>query len=151
MTPGTIIPKKERPPVSKPPNLACTSLSDSNRQQSSSPVEERLSRPAPQKPLPYIFPFSILTKTKQNRMPRKSSSKSDTPKSFEESLKELEGLVEELEGGEVPLDQTLEKFERGMKLVQFCHGRLNDAEKKLKILVKDKNGRFSLTDEEDLE
>lgn len=71
------------------------------------------------------------------------------PKSFEESIEELEKLVDELEGGEVPLDQTLEKFERGMKLVQFCHGKLNDAEAKLKLLTKDKDGKFLLSDEDE--
>lgn len=82
-------------------------------------------------------------------MPRKSPSRPDMPKSFEESIEELEKLVDELEGGEVPLDQTLEKFERGMKLVQFCHGKLNDAEAKLKLLTKDKDGKFLLSDEDE--
>ena len=68
---------------------------------------------------------------------------------FEHSLKKLESIVEILESGEVPLDETLKKFEDGMKLVKFCHEKLNEAEKKLKILVKDKNGNFSVEDEEE--
>lgn len=75
-------------------------------------------------------------------------SKTEKTESFEHSLKQLEEIVQTLEGGEIPLDETLAKFEEGMKLVQFCHGKLNEAEKKLKILVKDKNGHFSLEDEE---
>ncbi|MBL7996549.1 exodeoxyribonuclease VII small subunit [bacterium] len=79
-------------------------------------------------------------------MPKKT--KSEKTDSFEHSLKKLENIVQTLESGETPLDETLQKFEEGMKLVQFCHGKLNEAEKKLKILVKDKNGDYSLKDEE---
>ncbi len=75
-------------------------------------------------------------------------TKNEKADSFEHSLKKLEEIVQTLEGGEIPLDETLEKFEEGMKLVQFCHGKLNEAEKKLKILIKDKNGDFSLKEEE---
>lgn len=79
-------------------------------------------------------------------MPKKN--KAEKTGSFEHSLKKLEEIVQTLEGGEIPLDDTLAKFEEGMKLVQFCHSKLNEAEKKLKILVKDKNGNFSLKDED---
>ncbi len=79
---------------------------------------------------------------------KKTSQDAESP-NFEHSLKELESIVEELESGDVPLDETLQKFERGMKLVQFCHTKLNDAEAKLKILVKDKDGRYFLTDEDE--
>lgn len=79
-------------------------------------------------------------------MPKKS--KAEKAESFEHSLKKLEDIVQTLENGETPLDETLQKFEEGMKLVQFCHGKLNEAEKKLKFLIKDKNGNFTLNEEE---
>ncbi|MCB0832141.1 MAG: exodeoxyribonuclease VII small subunit [Bacteroidetes bacterium] len=66
---------------------------------------------------------------------------------FEQSLERLEDIVQALESGEVPLDETLKKFEEAMTLVKNCHRKLNDAEKKLKVLVKDKNGDFRLEDE----
>lgn len=79
-------------------------------------------------------------------MPKKTQTEKTL--SFEHSLKSLEDIVQTLENGETPLDETLQKFEEGMKLVQFCHGKLNEAEKKLKLLVKDKNGDFALRNEE---
>jgi len=79
-------------------------------------------------------------------MAKKNSAKES---SFESSLHKLETLVEQLESGEITLDETLKKFEEGMKLVEVCHARLNDAEKKLKILVKDQAGNFSLEEEDE--
>ena len=84
--------------------------------------------------------------TLNHPMPKKI--KTEKTESFEHSLKKLEDIVQTLENGETPLDETLQKFEEGMKLVQFCHSKLNEAEKKLKILVKDKNGNFTLNEEE---
>jgi exodeoxyribonuclease VII small subunit len=81
-------------------------------------------------------------------MPKRNRSTSDEI-TFETSLHQLEEIVEALESGEVPLDETLKKFEDGMKLVKHCHEKLNEAEKKLKILVKDKSGNFSVEDEKE--
>ena len=61
---------------------------------------------------------------------------------FEEALKKLEKIVEELETGEITLDKTIQKFEEGMKLVKFCSGKLNEVQKKVEIIVKDKKGRL---------
>lgn len=71
--------------------------------------------------------------------------------SFEESLKRLQSIVDALEKGEITLDETLTKFEEGMRLVDRCHAKLDEAEKKLKILVKDSDGRFSEIDEDDID
>ena len=62
------------------------------------------------------------------------------PKStkFEDALGELESLIENLEGGEQSLEESLVQFERGMKLNKFCQQSLADAEKKIKILMTDK-------------
>ncbi len=61
-------------------------------------------------------------------------------KSFEESLNELEALVKELEGGDLPLEKALEKFEQGVRLSEACRKKLEEAERKVEILIK-KNDR----------
>lgn len=53
---------------------------------------------------------------------------------FESSLKELEKIVRELESGEVNLDESLKKFEKGIELYKDCRQTLQAAEKKIKIL-----------------
>lgn len=54
---------------------------------------------------------------------------------FENSLKELEKIVRELESGEVSLDESLKKFEKGIELYRECRNTLDSAEKKIKILT----------------
>lgn len=53
---------------------------------------------------------------------------------FESGLKELEKLVNDLESGELPLQDSLQKFERGVELYKNCRVTLDQAEKKIKIL-----------------
>lgn len=57
---------------------------------------------------------------------------------FEKNLKELEGVVKELEGGDVTLDQMLELFENGVKLTKQCTSALDAAEQKINILIKNR-------------
>jgi exodeoxyribonuclease VII small subunit len=64
-----------------------------------------------------------------------------TPKTFESSLEELERIVRELEQGELPLERSLELFEQGVKLSRECQDRLNQAERRIEILVRDGQGR----------
>ena len=59
---------------------------------------------------------------------------------FEKSIEKLEKIVEEMEQGEVNLDNMLKKFEEGMKLARFCARKLDQAEKKIEILVKKQDG-----------
>lgn len=59
---------------------------------------------------------------------------------FEDTLKGLEDIVEQLEKGDLSLDEALSKYENGVKLYKQCVSMLEDAEKKIKILVKDGNG-----------
>ncbi|KAB2835956.1 MAG: exodeoxyribonuclease VII small subunit [Candidatus Brocadia sp.] len=61
---------------------------------------------------------------------------------FEDAVKGLEDIVELLEKGDLPLDETLSKYEQGIKLYKQCIALLEDAEKKIQILVKDENGVF---------
>lgn len=55
---------------------------------------------------------------------------------FEQSLKELEQVVVELEKGDLSLDKAIENFEKGIELSKVCGKKLDEAEKKINILVK---------------
>lgn len=61
-------------------------------------------------------------------------------KKFENALKELEQIVEQLEDSELPLDDALKLFEKGIKLSRFCSEKLDDAEQKVELLIKDAGG-----------
>jgi len=54
---------------------------------------------------------------------------------FEQALKELEGLVEQMERGELSLDESLRCFERGIQLTRTCQQALKEAEQKVEILL----------------
>jgi exodeoxyribonuclease VII small subunit len=64
----------------------------------------------------------------------------DTKLSFETALNQLETIVESMESGDVPLAELLAKFEEGNKLLKICEGRLKDAELKIELLKKQKDG-----------
>lgn len=66
------------------------------------------------------------------------------PKTFESSLEELERIVRQLEQGELTLEKSLELFEEGVKLSRDCQERLNQAERRIEILVRDNQGRASV-------
>jgi exodeoxyribonuclease VII small subunit len=55
---------------------------------------------------------------------------------FEEAMKKLEKIAEELEDGTVTLDESFEKFKEGMNLSKYCSKKLDEIEKKISILVK---------------
>jgi exodeoxyribonuclease VII small subunit len=59
---------------------------------------------------------------------------------FEQALAELEGLVEELESGELPLEKSLAAFERGVALTRRCQSALQAAEQKVELLVQESGG-----------
>jgi len=62
---------------------------------------------------------------------------------FEDSMKRLENIVEDLEGGELPLEDSLKAFEEGMKLLTFCSDKLDEVEKRVSVLVKESDGRYT--------
>ena len=64
----------------------------------------------------------------------------DAKPSFETALTQLESIVESMESGEIPLAELLAKFEDGNKLLKICEARLKDAELKIEILKKQKDG-----------
>ena len=59
---------------------------------------------------------------------------------FEASLKELEEIVEQLEKGDLELDETLAKYEIGIKIYKRCYQILESTEKKINVLLKDRDG-----------
>jgi exodeoxyribonuclease VII small subunit len=60
---------------------------------------------------------------------------------FEEAVSKLERIVERLEQGEIPLEESLKLFEEGIRLSRFCSQKLDEAEKRVEILLKDEEGR----------
>jgi exodeoxyribonuclease VII small subunit len=64
---------------------------------------------------------------------------------FEESLKRLQVIVEKLERGDLPLETAMESLTEGIQLVQLCHQKLEEAEQKVQLLVKDQQGTFTTT------
>jgi exodeoxyribonuclease VII small subunit len=60
---------------------------------------------------------------------------SDSIQDFESAIAELEAIVMKLEQGDLPLEQSLALFERGVQLSRFCHGKLEDAEQRIEILT----------------
>ena len=57
-----------------------------------------------------------------------------TIKDFEAAIAELESVVRKLEEGDLPLEQSLALYERGVQLSRFCHARLEEAERRIEIL-----------------
>ena len=55
---------------------------------------------------------------------------------FESAMRDLEELVDRLERGDLPLEESLAAFERGVKLTRACQAALKDAEQKVEILLK---------------
>lgn len=74
-------------------------------------------------------------------MPKKAVAEPD----FEAQLKELEALVEKMEQGDLPLEESLKAFERGVQLARACQKTLGEAEQKVKILLS-QNGEETLAD-----
>ena len=73
-----------------------------------------------------------------------SAKKDDV--TFEKALVRLEEILKVLESGTAPLDESLGMFEEGVKLIKLCNGKLDNAEQRIKILVKNQEGEY---DEQD--
>ena len=70
--------------------------------------------------------------------------KEQSDKNFETALEDLEQVVEQLESGDLALEDSLAAFEKGVGLAKFCNQKLNDVEKKVELLIKDKEGKLQL-------
>ena len=62
---------------------------------------------------------------------------------FETSLKKLEEVVRRLEGGSLTLEDSLKAFEEGVKHASFCSKKLDEAERRVEVLLKRKDGSFT--------
>jgi exodeoxyribonuclease VII small subunit len=65
---------------------------------------------------------------------------SKSKKNFEEAVLELEKIVEDLEKGELSLEESMDAFQRGIELSKFCSKKLDEAEKKISILIENEAG-----------
>ena len=77
-----------------------------------------------------------------------AQKKNPAKHTFEGSLRRLEGIVEQLEQGDVPLEEAIKMYEEGLALSKECVEKLTQAELKLKKLSKDMQGNFKLIDED---
>jgi len=75
-----------------------------------------------------------------------TAKKATAKLNFEQSLTQLTELVEQLEEGELSLEQALKTYEKGIKLSKGCQQALQQAEQKVMKLSEDKDGQLSLTD-----
>jgi exodeoxyribonuclease VII small subunit len=69
------------------------------------------------------------------------SAKSDKPEPFEKNLARLDAIVRELEDTDLPLDKALVLYEEGMKLSEFCHKQLEEADGRVEIMTRKAGGK----------
>ncbi len=70
------------------------------------------------------------------------------PLSFEAAFARLEEILEKLNAGTISLDDSLKLYEEADQLIAICNKRLNDAERKIEIIVKNRNGELTLGNDE---
>lgn len=61
---------------------------------------------------------------------------------FEEALEKLEKIVEDLESGDLSLEDSMKRYEEGIRLSKLCSKRLEEAKKKIELLLKSDDGKF---------
>ena len=64
-------------------------------------------------------------------------------KTFEQSMEQLEQIVQELESGDLPLEKAIKKFEEGIQLSKLCAKKLDETEKKVALLLEDEQGNIT--------
>jgi exodeoxyribonuclease VII small subunit len=64
-------------------------------------------------------------------------------KTFEQAMKQLEQIVQDLESGDIPLEKAIKKFEEGIQLSKYCTEKLDESEKRITILMQDATGKVS--------
>lgn len=67
-------------------------------------------------------------------------------KSFEDSMEELKQIVDKLQSGDLPLEESIKLFQKGTKLIAQSHKKLDQIQKKVKILIEDEDGELSTED-----
>jgi len=63
------------------------------------------------------------------------------PNEFEKAFQDLEKIVQRLESEEIPLDESLQLFEEGIRLSRFCNQKLEEVEKKIELILADAKGQ----------
>ena len=71
----------------------------------------------------------------------------ETKQTFEQALADLEKIVTEVEQGKIGLEQSIEKYEQGMKLIKYCRTILEQAEKRIETITKDAQTKKSTGNE----
>ena len=66
-------------------------------------------------------------------------------KTFEQAMKQLEKIVQDLESGDMPLEKAIKTFEEGIQLSKFCSKKLDETEKRITILMQNSDGKLSET------
>jgi exodeoxyribonuclease VII small subunit len=79
-------------------------------------------------------------------MPAMSEKPSPRKERFEDYLKQVEEAVKALEGGKLGLEESIEKYEVGVKALRQCYAILEQAERKIQILIKEKDGTLAARD-----
>lgn len=72
------------------------------------------------------------------------ANKQTSGQSYEAALQDIERIVEQLESGELSLEDSLAIFEKGVGLTKYCYQKLDEVEKKIEILTKDREGKLQL-------
>lgn len=70
------------------------------------------------------------------------AKKAQIKQTFEDALQRLEEVLDSLEHGSLNLEEAVKAFEEGVGLVRFCHGKLDEVERRVELLLKDEAGRF---------
>lgn len=71
-------------------------------------------------------------------------TKEPTTPNFEEAFKKLEELLEKMHSEQISLDESLKLYEEADRLILYCNKKLQEAEKKIEILIKNRNGELTL-------
>jgi exodeoxyribonuclease VII small subunit len=96
---------------------------------------------------PILTKNGLMSKQSTDTTSEKNVSEQENDSfNFENSLNELEKLVDALEHGELSLEQSLEDFERGILLTRQCQTALTEAQQKVQILLEKNDGQSSLED-----
>jgi len=70
----------------------------------------------------------------------------ETEPNFEGAMERLEGIVEQMESGKLPLEDLIVRYEEGMNLVKICQERLANAEQKIEIIARNSAGKTTVKD-----
>ena len=62
-------------------------------------------------------------------------------KTFEQAMRQLEKIVQDLETGDMPLEMAIKKFEEGIKISKYCSEKLDESERRITLLLRDSDGK----------